>query len=233
MSVISFRGGFKGALLVAAVVLLAACGEDSDSSTTHALNDALSGSAGNAASRSAGNAAPTIRGKPATSVLAGRSYSFQPVASDPNGDTLKFSAASLPSWASFNAKTGRLTGKPSAADAGTMATIKISVSDGSATVSLASFKISVMAAGTGRATLSWAPPLENTDGSVLTDLASYRILFGRSPDELDQSVSIGNPSITSYVVEDLTDGDWYFAVVAVNSSGVWSELSNLASKTVG
>jgi len=225
MSVISFCSRFKCATLVVAAVLLAACGgEDGGSSTASAPQDGRSAAAG--------NAVPTIQGKPATSALAGRSYSFQPVASDSNGDALKFSAASLPAWASLNSRTGRLTGTPTAADVGTVANIRISVSDGIATASLA-FKVSVTAAGTGRATLSWTPPVENTDGSTLTDLSSYKILFGHDPDELDQSISIDNPSITSYVVEDLTEGDWYFAVVAVNSNGVWSSPSNLASKTVG
>jgi hypothetical protein len=34
------------------------------------------------------------------------------------------------------------------------------------------------------------------------------------------------------VVENLSSGTWYFAVVAVNGTGVTSQLSNTASKTV-
>jgi len=227
MSDVNLLSRFKIAILVASAILLVACGGGDDDSGASAPASQVDSPAVSDA-----NSAPTIQGKPATSVLAGRSYSFQPQASDSNGDTLKFSAANLPAWASLNADTGRLTGTPTAADVGTFANIKISVSDGTTTTSLVAFSITVTASGTGSATLSWTPPTENTDGSTLTDLASYRILYGRSADELDQSIDIGNPSISSYVVEDLTSGAWYFAVVAVNSHGVSSDPSDIASKTV-
>lgn len=227
MSDVNFLSRFKAAMLAASAFLLVACGGgDGDSGASAPASQVDS------PVTSGANSAPTIQGKPATSVLAGRSYSFQPQASDANGDALRFSAANLPPWAALNADTGRLTGTPTEADVGTYANIKISVSDGAATTSLVAFSITVTASGTGSATLSWTPPTENTDGSTLTDLASYRILYGRSAEQLDQSIDIGNPSISSYVVENLTAGAWYFAVVAVNSRGASSDPSNIASKTV-
>lgn len=178
------------------------------------------------------NAPPTIQGQPGGTVLAGQAYSFQPTANDSNGDTLVFSATNLPAWASLNASTGRLTGTPTAGDVGTYAGISISVSDGTANASLPPFSITVSAVGTGSATLSWTAPTQNTDGSVLTDLASYRILYGRSANALDQEISLQNASLSTYVVENLTSGAWYFTVIAVNSDGVNSEFSNVASKTI-
>ena len=68
--------------------------------------------------------------------------------------------------------------------------------------------------------------------TALTDLAGFQVLYGRSADNLDQSVSLNNPSINRYVVENLSSGTWYFAVVSVNSAGATSPLSNTASKTV-
>lgn len=218
---------FRVAAVAAAVVLLTACGGgDGDSGASGSPQTSPPPASGS-------NAAPTITGTPATSVLAGNSYSFQPIASDPNNDTLKFSATNLPPWATINATTGRLSGTPTAADIGTFSNIAISVSDGSESARLAAFSITVSAAGTGTATVSWTPPLENTDGSSLTDLAGYKILYGRSANELDQSISISNPSLSSYVVENLTSGAWYFAVVAVNTQGNNSDASNVASKTIG
>lgn len=178
------------------------------------------------------NAPPTIQGQPGTTVLAGQAYSFQPVANDANGDTLTFSATNLPAWASVNASTGRVTGTPAAGDVGTYAGIAISVSDGTASASLAAFSITVTAVGAGNATVSWTPPTQNTDGSALSDLKSYRILYGRSANDLSQAISVDNASISTYVVENLTSGAWFFTVVAVNSSGVSSEFSNVASKTI-
>lgn len=179
------------------------------------------------------NSTPTIQGQPGASVLMGQSYSFLPAAKDADGDTLTFTAANVPDWATFNTATGRLSGTPAAADVGTYSGITITVSDGKATASTAAFAIVVTAVGSATATISWIPPTSNMDGSVLTDLASYRILYGRSVDDLSLTVDVSNPGMSRFVVENLTSGAWYFAVIAVNSAGVTSPLSNVASKTVG
>jgi len=58
------------------------------------------------------NTLPQISGDPDTEVLVGSNYSFQPVASDPDGDTLKFVIRNKPEWAFFNESTGKLSGIP-------------------------------------------------------------------------------------------------------------------------
>src|SRR3712207_3530931 len=75
------------------------------------------------------NYAPIIYGRPSTSVTAGNSYAFQPSAFDFNRDPLSFSISSKPSWATFDARTGRLSGKPTTSQAGSYEQILISVSD--------------------------------------------------------------------------------------------------------
>jgi hypothetical protein len=45
-------------------------------------------------------------------------------------------------------------------------------------------------------------------------------------------VILDNASLSTYVVERLSVGTWYFAVVAVNSRGTTSTFSSLASKTI-
>jgi Putative Ig domain len=179
------------------------------------------------------NAPPTIAGQPSSNVMAGQAYTFQPSASDPNGDTLTFSVTNMPAWATFNASTGRLSGTPSAADVATYSGITISVSDGTASASLSAFSITVADVVTGSATLSWTPPTENSDGSSLTNLAGYRVHYGRSPTTLSQTVEITNSSLSTYVIDNLSAGTWYFAVVAINSGGTTSILSNVAAKTIG
>jgi hypothetical protein len=208
------------ALLIALVI--SACGGGGDGSP----------SSGNQ-NGSPGNAAPRIQGQPDSSVLPSQSYSFQPSANDPDGDTLSFSVSNLPAWASFDSSTGRLSGTPTSADLGTYSGITITVSDGGASASLGPFAISVTDFGTGTATLSWEAPNQNSDGTALTDLAGFEVRYGRDENELSQSVALTNPSISTYMVENLTSGTWYFAVSAVNSSGVTSALSNVASKTIG
>ena len=176
--------------------------------------------------------APRISGTPATTVNAGVAYSFQPTASDPNGDALTFSIQNAPSWATFSTSTGRLSGTPTSANAGTFSNIIISVSDGTNRVSLPAFSITVAQATTGSATLSWTPPTQNTDGTSLTNLSGYRIVYGRSSTTLDQLVQITNAGASAYTVSGLTSGTWYFAVKAYNASGTESSVSNVGSKTI-
>jgi hypothetical protein len=49
---------------------------------------------------------------------------------------------------------------------------------------------------------------------------------------LDQTVNIANVSLNTYTIDNLTQGAWFFAVVAVNASGIASDFSNIATKTV-
>lgn len=216
--------GFAAGLMVLSALLLGGCGGGGGGgSTSNATNPPPS---------SGSNVAPTISGAPASSVVAGQAYSFQPSAADSNGDQLTFSVANLPGWATFNTSTGRISGTPTATQIGSYANISVSVSDGSASATLAAFSITVNAIGTGTATLSWLPPTQNSDGSALTNLSGFQVRYGRSAGNLDQSVSLDNPSINRYVVENLATGTWYFAVVAVNASGVTSTLSNTSNKTI-
>ena len=90
------------------------------------------------------NTPPSISGAPAGSVVAETPYSFEPIASDSDGDVLVFSISNKPVWASFDTNTGRLSGVPS--QQGTHNNIVISVSDGSDTASLSAFTIDVMPA---------------------------------------------------------------------------------------
>ena len=178
------------------------------------------------------NAPPVISGAPPTSVPAGTAYSFQPTASDPNGNALTFSIANKPAWATFSTTTGRLQGTPSASQVGTYGNIVISVSDGSATASLPAFSIAVLAVATGSVTLSWTPPTTNSNGSPLTNLAGYRVHWGTAIGTYTSSVTLDNPGLASYVVEGLAPGTYYFVVTALNSAGAESQFSNVASKTI-
>jgi hypothetical protein len=86
--------------------------------------------------------------------------------------------------------------------------------------------------GSGSVTLSWEAPTSNTNGSPLTDLSGYRIYYGASPTDLSQTVEITTVGIQTYVLDDLPSGTWYFAVIALSSSGNESGLSNIVVKTI-
>ena len=178
------------------------------------------------------NRAPTISGTPVKSINANSAYSFRPTAADADGNTLTYSIANKPTWASFSTTTGQLSGTPSSASVGTYSNIVISVSDGKASASLPAFAIAVNATSIGGATLSWTPPTQNTDGSALTDLAGYRIYYGTSSSSLTKMIQVNGVGISSYVVENLSPSTYYFAVRAYTNGGAESTNSNLVSKVV-
>ena len=183
---------------------------------------------------SAANRAPSISGSPATTAYVGKAYSFQPTASDPDGNKLTFKIARKPGWATFSSSTGTLSGTPATSQVGSYSNIVISVSDGIVTKSLPAFTIKVVQATSSSApvTLSWARPTQNVDGTQLSNLAGYRIHYGQVSGQYDYSVSVGSPSITSATIAYLAPARWYFAVTAVTSSGTQSDYSAQLSKAV-
>jgi hypothetical protein len=86
--------------------------------------------------------------------------------------------------------------------------------------------------GPGTATLSWEAPTTTTSGGALTDLAGYRIYYGLKAEDLTQTVQLTGVGLQTYMIENLAQGTWYFAVKAVTSAGVESALSNIVSKTI-
>jgi len=178
------------------------------------------------------NSAPTITGTPATVAKAGVPYAFQPSATDQDGDKLTFTIAGKPGWAAFDPTTGMLSGVPADGATGTYANIQITVSDGKAQTSLPAFSITVSAPVIGSATLSWARPATNEDGSTLTNLSGYVIRYGQDPSALDQKIALNNAGLTTVVIENLVQGTWYFTVASVNATGVESRPTGYVSKTI-
>ena len=178
------------------------------------------------------NTAPVISGSPATTVDIGSSYSFTPNASDADGDTLTFRVENEPVWASLDTSTGELSGQPTLADVGVHSDIRISVSDGSASDSLPGFSVTVTQTGTLSTTLTWTAPTENEDGSTLTDLAGYKIYWGTASGVYTDSVSIDNPGLTAYVVENLSPGTYEFVATSFNEAGIESVFSSPATKVL-
>jgi Fibronectin type III domain len=74
-------------------------------------------------------------------------------------------------------------------------------------------------------TINWMPPTENTNGTPLSDLTGYDIHYGTAPEDYTQTISVANPGIATYVVDNLPSGTYYFTVTAVNSAGTESQLS--------
>ena len=81
-------------------------------------------------------------------------------------------------------------------------------------------------------TLDWTPPTQNEDGSTLTDLAGYFIYYGESSGSYPNRIRIDNPSISTYVVENLLPRTYYIVATSFNSTGIESRYSGEAVKTV-
>src|SRR5690606_14565215 len=135
-----------------------------------------------AVTQTTSNTPPTISGSPPASATQGQLYSFTPTAADADGDSLRFTIANRPSWASFDQNTGKLEGTPTSQfHVRTYSNIVITVTDGTASMSLEPFSITVAApnrpptiSGTPPTTAtvgtqySWRPTASDPDGNTLT-----------------------------------------------------------------
>jgi hypothetical protein len=224
------------------MIIIAGCGGGAgDTSSAAAVTAPDPAQAGSNSGDSSGapptvptNSPATISGTPGTQAKSGQAYSFTPSASDADGDTLTFSVQNKPSWATFNTSTGTLSGTPTSAQVGSYANIVIGVSDGTASTSLAPFSITVtaQAAAAGSALVSWSAPASNTDGTPLQNLAGYKITYGTNAGALTQTVVVSDPTATSYTLQGLAAGTWYFAVSDFTNAGTVSALSSVVSKTI-
>jgi Putative Ig domain len=243
-----FAAGARSLLVLGVVLVggsLTACGDDSSASSASA--DATTGS-GSSAGVTAGSgsttgaitrtgtpvAALSIAGAPANTVVAGQPYSFKPVVTAAVGATLSFVVANLPSWAKFDPTSGTISGTPTASQVGNYPNITITVKAGSQTSALTAFAITVAAADSSsdNVTLSWVPPTVNADGTPLTDLKGFKVHYGAASKTYSDTIEVANPGLTTYVVENLTSGKYYFAVTAYNSKGAESAFSPEISTTV-
>jgi hypothetical protein len=109
---------------------------------------------------------PTISGTPNTSVQATVNYQFTPTANDADGKALTFQITNRPTWATFNAATGALTGVPAAGNIGTTSGIVITVTDGTRSASLPAFAIQVTAAPNLAPTITGTPAVGAQVGAM-------------------------------------------------------------------
>ena len=83
----------------------------------------------------------------------------------------------------------------------------------------------------GTASLSWAPVTTRVDGQLLVGGVHYRLYYGLVDDCLVQELDVAGGS-TGYVIGDLSPGRYFFAVTAVDSDGLESDLSPVAYKDI-
>lgn len=226
--------GGKAAMMVATTGLcavLAGCGGDTGAASAQTANASTSAPIDRSATDTV--AGMQIQGSPATTAKVGQAYSFQPSVPGASGSAVKFSITNTPSWAKFDTTTGKLTGTPSATQVGTYKGITIAATFGTRTATLPAFSI-VVSDGNPQSnvTLSWQAPTQNADGSALVDLKGYKVHYGSASKSYSDTIQVSNPGVTTYVVENLNAGKYYFAVTAYNSAGQESSLSPEVSTQV-
>jgi hypothetical protein len=86
--------------------------------------------------------------------------------------------------------------------------------------------------GNGTATVNWRIPTTNSDGTPLTNLASFKVLYGTDAGSYSYSKLVNDPRATSSTIGSLGAGHWYFVAHAVNTQGVESTDSNVGSKNI-
>ncbi|MFB2730100.1 Ig-like domain-containing protein, partial [Shewanella mangrovisoli] len=117
------------------------------------------------------NDAPTISSMAITSATQDAAYSYTLVATDSDvGDNLTLSAVTLPSWLSFNAATGVLSGTPSNANVGSH-TVVLRATDGDGLTADQSFTIVVANVNDAPIATNQTVTLEE-DSSLMITLAA-------------------------------------------------------------
>jgi hypothetical protein len=67
----------------------------------------------------------------------------------------------------------------------------------------------------------------------LTDLAGFKIHYGTAPTQLTSTIALTNPGLLTYVLTELPIGTtYYFAVIAVTTTGVESAPSHMVSTAI-
>ena len=192
-------------------------------------------------SATSANRAPEISGAPASSVVAGSAYSFQPRATDADGNPLSFSISNKPSWANFSSSTGRLSGTPGSGSVGSYGNIVIKVNDGTASASLPAFSIRVDAAvantgtvKTGSLSLSWRAPVARVDGTPLSlaDIDGYRIHYGKVSKSYTSHFTLADGTAQNVTLTDIPVGTYYLVMTTYDVNGRESGYSSQVSKTV-
>ena len=93
-----------------------------------------------------GNQAPVITSHEVTDAQEGSNYSYRITAADVEGDSLFYTAVTLPSWLTYDDNTKTISGIPSAANVGAD-TVTVQVSDGEYT-DVQTFTVTVSSAST-------------------------------------------------------------------------------------
>jgi hypothetical protein len=85
-------------------------------------------------------------------------------------------------------------------------------------------------AATGSVSLTWTVPTTYVDGTPAKSVAGFRVYYGKESRAYTQIIDVRN--VTSYTVNSLFPGTYYFAVTAYDSFGMESDYSPELIETI-
>ena len=146
------------------------------------------------------NDAPTIDSTAITSATEDAVYTYTLVASDVDGDTLTMGSTDVPSWLTFTAATGVLTGTPLNANVGTSGNdVTLTVTDGQVTVTQ-TFTITV-------ANTNDAPTIDSTAVTTVAEDALYTYTVVASDVDANDGMTLSVTStLPTWLSFDATTG---------------------------
>ena len=137
------------------------------------------------------NDAPTVTSTAVTSATEDSAYTYTVTASDVDvGDTLTMTGTTVPSWLTFDATTGVLSGTPLNANVGDNSVV-ITVGDGTTTVT-DSFTITV-------ANTNAAPTITSTAVTAATEDSLYTYAVTASDVDVGDTVTLSGTTIPSWM----------------------------------
>jgi hypothetical protein len=81
----------------------------------------------------------------------------------------------------------------------------------------------------GTVQLSWAAPTKRADGTPLSRITGYRVMYGTTSGNYTQSVNVSGTSAT---ISNLASGKYFFVIKAIDAAGKESAASAEVSKTI-
>ncbi len=165
-------------------------------------------------------------------VASGETLSSQVQASDPENDTLLFTATNLPTWINLNSSDGQVTASPTSNDIGVYRDIRLTVSDSTHTVVLGPYTIEVVDQ-LYSVDITWQPTLTNEDDEPIENITGYKIQWGPASGVYTNSIKVSGQLIISQTITRLHHQSYYFSMIAIDSSGQESNLSDEHTFNIG
>ncbi|KMT66196.1 FG-GAP-like repeat-containing protein, partial [Catenovulum maritimum] len=143
------------------------------------------------------NVYPVITTLEETTAFEDLSYSYTIAATDSNGDSLTYSASTLPSWLSFDSGSTTLSGTPTNNEVGDHSVV-LSVSDGALSVDQ-SFTVTVF-------NVNDSPVITSTEITSATEDTAYAYTFSASDDDAPDALILSAPTLPSWLNFDSSTG---------------------------